>query len=47
MKRKVGEIWKEQEGSKRIWKVQFPSGILSCKTKKDAENFVKAFKLDN
>ena len=27
MKRNLGEIWKEKEGSRTIYKVQFPKGI--------------------
>jgi len=33
MKRELGEIWKEG----RFWKVQFPKGILTYKTKKWAK----------
>lgn len=36
MKRNLGEIWKVKEGSKTIWKVQFPKGIISYTTKKEA-----------
>ena len=40
MKRKIHELWKEQEGSKIVWKVQCPKGKLTFKTKKDAINYV-------
>lgn len=36
MKRRLNEIWKVQEGSKILWKVQAPKGILTFKTKKEA-----------
>lgn len=36
MKKQLNEIWKEQEGSKTIWKYQAPKGILTFKTKKQA-----------
>ena len=42
MKRNLHEIWKEQEGSKTVWKVQAPKGILTFKTKKLAMRWVKA-----
>lgn len=44
MSRKLHEIWKVKEGSKVIWKVQCPKGILSCKTKKQAIRWVESFK---
>jgi hypothetical protein len=37
MKRKIGEIWKEGN----VWKVQFPKGRMSFKTKKIAMKWVK------
>lgn len=43
MKRKLGEIWKVKEGSKTIWKVQFPKGIMNFTTKKEAEKWSKTF----
>jgi len=36
MKHEIGEIWKEKEGSKIIWQVQFPKGIASYNKKKVA-----------
>ena len=36
MKHNLGDIWKIKEGSKTIWKIQFPSGIMSFVTKKEA-----------
>lgn len=36
MKRKVNEIWKVKEGSKTLWKVQAPHGIMTYNTKKQA-----------
>ena len=35
-KRKIGDLWEVQEGTKKVWKVQFPHGILSFYTKKIA-----------
>ena len=46
MKRKLGEIWKVKEGSKTIWKVQFPKGIMSFNTKKLAIQWIEAFELN-
>lgn len=43
MKRNLGEIWKEKEGSKTIWKVQFQKGIMSFKTKREAIKVSQAF----
>lgn len=40
--KKVHEIWKVKEGSKNVWKVQCPKGILSFKTKRQAEAWVNA-----
>ena len=36
MTRPLHSIWKAQEGSKVVWKVQAPKGILTFKTKKQA-----------
>ena len=41
MKRNLGEIWKVKEGSKLIWKVQFPKGIMSFNTKGEAIKWQK------
>lgn len=46
MKRNLGEIWKVKEGSKTIWKVQFPKGIMSFNTKKEATKWVETFELN-
>jgi len=46
MKRNLGEIWKVKEGSKTIWKVQFPKGIMSFNTKKLAMQWIEAFELN-
>lgn len=46
MKRNLGEIWKVKEGSKTIWKVQFPKGIMSFNTKKLAQQWIEAFELN-
>ena len=40
MKRNLGEIWKEKEGSKIFWKVQFPNGVMSFYTKREAMKWV-------
>lgn len=42
MKRKLNESWKVKEGSKTLWKVQAPKGILTFNKKKDAEAWVQA-----
>ena len=34
--RKINEVWKGKEGSKVVWKLQAPNGILTFKTKKQA-----------
>ena len=36
MKKSLYEIWKVKEGSKTLWKMQFPKGILTFTTKKEA-----------
>lgn len=41
MKRNLGEIWKVKLGSKIIWKVKFPSGIMSFNTKANAIKWQK------
>ena len=43
--REVGEVWKEYEGSKVIWKVKFPKGIMSFNTKKMAMKWAETFDL--
>ena len=45
MKKELGEMWKIKEGSKTIWKVQFPKGIMSFNTKKAAEMWSNNIKL--
>lgn len=42
MKRNVNDIWKIKEGSKIIWKVQCPKGILNFNRKKDAVKWIEA-----
>lgn len=44
MKHQLHDIWKELEGSKVVWKLQAPKGILTFKTKNKAEAFKKAIK---
>ena len=41
MRRNLGEMWKEREGSRTIYKVQFPKGIMSYATKREALKWVK------
>ena len=36
MKRQFNEMWKSQEGSKSVWKIQGLKGILTFNRKKDA-----------
>lgn len=43
MKHEINEIWKAKEGSKAVWKLQAPKGILTCKTRKEAEAWQKAY----
>lgn len=45
--KKIGEYWKVQEGSKVIWKVQFPNGIMSFNTKKVALKWVEQLQKEN
>ena len=40
--KKINEIWKAQEGSKTLWKVQAPKGVLTFTRKKDAVAWIKA-----
>ena len=39
----LNEIWKAKEGSKVVWKLQAPNGILTCKTKKEALAWQQAY----
>lgn len=41
--KKLHTIWKVKEGSKVLWKVQAPKGVLTFNRKKDAEAWVQAF----
>ena len=41
MKHTIGELWKEKEGTKTFYRVQFPHGIMSFKTKKVAMLWVE------
>ena len=40
MKRNLGDMWKVKEGSKTFWYVQFPKGVMSFYTKKEAQKWV-------
>ena len=42
MKRQVNEIWKEKYGTKTVWKLQAPKGVLTFTRKKDAYNWKNA-----
>ena len=42
-KRAFHEIWAVQEGTKKVWKVQAKHGILTFKSKKMAEAWVKSY----
>lgn len=44
MGRKLHDIWKVKEGSKVIWQVQAPKGILTFRTKKSAIKWVESFR---
>lgn len=44
MKRKLGDIWKDESLPKNSryggqWKIQFPYGVYSCYSKKDAKEW--------
>lgn len=43
MKHEINELWKAKEGSKVVWKLQAPKGILTCKTKKEALAWQQAY----
>ena len=40
--KQVNSMWKVQEGSKILWKVKEPKGILTFKTKREAVKWVEA-----
>lgn len=42
--KKLNEIWKVKDGSKVLWKLQAPKGILTFKTKKQAVAWQNASK---
>lgn len=42
--REINEIWKVKEGSKVVWKLQAPKGVLTFKTKKQAMAWQSASK---
>ena len=44
MKKNINEIWKVKEGSKTLWKVQAPKGIINFNRKKDAIKWVESLK---
>lgn len=46
MKRQIGDIWKVKEGSRTIWKIQFPKGISYTYTKAAALLWQKQLKKD-
>jgi hypothetical protein len=41
MKRKLYSVWKEPYGSRFMWKVQMPKGLMSFWRKRDALAFAK------
>ena len=43
MAKVIGTIWKEMQGSRATWKVQFPKGIMTYRTKRRAKEIVDAF----
>ena len=43
MKHEINELWKEKEGKRIVWKLQAPKGILTCKTRKEAEAWQNAY----
>jgi hypothetical protein len=42
--RKLHELWKTKEGSKVVWKIQAPKGVLTFTRKKDAIKWLDSFK---
>lgn len=46
MERYIGKIWSVKEGSKKIWKVQFPAGIMSFDKKNEAERWVNSLLIE-
>ena len=42
MKKQLNEMWKVKEGSKTLWKVQAPKGILTFVRKQDAIKWMVA-----
>ena len=44
MKKEINTMWKVKEGSKILWKVQCPKGILTFNRKKDAARWIECFK---
>ena len=46
VERKLGEMWKVQEGSKIWWYVKFPKGVMSFTTKKMAMRWVEQINKD-
>lgn len=43
MKHEINELWRVQEGSRVVWKLQAPKGILTCKTKREAVAWQTAY----
>lgn len=44
VKHELHDIWKEYEGKKPVWKVQAQFGIITFKSNKAAEAWVKSLK---
>lgn len=44
MKHEINEIWEAKEGKRTVWKLQAPRGILTCKTRKEAEAWQNAYR---
>lgn len=47
MKHKFNEIWAEQEGNKKIWKLQATNGIIVFSSKKKAMAFKEVIENGN
>lgn len=40
--KQINSMWKVKEGSKTLWKVKAPKGILTFKTKREAVKWIEA-----
>ena len=45
MKHELNEIWVENYGKSKVYRLQCPNGIMSFKTRKQAEKWQQAYKI--